>query len=342
MKPTLHVQGMHGMGDCLHQRAVLRQLMQSNSIMLETSWASMYHDLVGPNLKLLRKASGLRTQTKNAQREGELFSAFNRTPSMRSMRVAYSGAQVMATPSRTVLEAMCQVTGTDYATADYSLPVPDEWLDKLNTITGRIPLHKPLLVYRPLVERPEWRGSALRNADPASYAALLADIRDTFYIISVADLEPGKEWLVGPQLIADKTFHKGELDFECLAALFTLADMVFTSGGFAAILAPAVGTPCVSVVGGYEPVTSMVSGARFAPFLAIGPGVPCECFTSMCRRACNKQVDMLAAGIALRDFVSQECIQIADKITPWEGMFSPAVSPRGAATVFERQMRGRR
>src|SRR6202000_3318624 len=211
---------------CLHQRAILRQLMPRFDVTLETSWAAMYHDLVAEGLTLVRKPVALRTQTKNAVREAATFSN-RRTSHNMTLRVMYHGAQVMATKSKTVLEAMCDVTGTDYQTADYRLPIPDQWFQSpiLDDIwRARWHSGKPLLVYRPLVSRPEWKGSAARNADPASYAELFASIRDEFFVVSVADLEPGREWIVGPQLKADMSFHSGELVFETLAALFGLAD----------------------------------------------------------------------------------------------------------------------
>jgi hypothetical protein len=350
MKPWLHVQGMHGMGDALHQRAVLRQLMKSHRVILEASWASMYHDLLGEDLILIRKPSSLRTQAKNVQRESEakLFTPMT-MPAARQMRVSYTGLNTLACPSKTVLEAMCVSTGTSYAEADYRLPVPAEWHTDLFKALGSLPANadRPWLVYRPLVERPEWRGSILRNAAPMAYAKVFEEIRDTFFVISVADLEPGKEWIYGPRLNADMTFHAGELNFEMLAALFEQSKVVYTSSGFGAILAPAVGTACISMTGGYEYPGCHDSAARFAPYLSIGPIVSCHCWTSACRRACDKSVDVGAANKRVRSFLSENSVQIADSTTSHEDMFLPPVPSvqrellSGPATVLERQMRTR-
>jgi hypothetical protein len=308
MKSPLIVQGMHGMGDCVHQRAVLRQLMQSREVWLETSWPAIYHDLVGPDLHLMRRPVGLRTQTKNAQRENSRFDGRDPPRGCERMRVRYMGPDVMQTESKTVLEAMCRNTLTDFAAADYRLPVPGQWLDELEKVFPefRLGFDKPLLVYRPLVERTEWRGSSARNANPRCYIHLFAFLREHFTVVSVADLAPGKEWAVGPQLKADYTFHAGELNFEALAALFSVADLVFTSSGFAAVLAPAVRTPCISIVGGYEFPGTHDSGARFAPFLSIGPREPCLCWTSACNRRCEKDIDMSSAIKQMAEFVSQQ------------------------------------
>src|SRR4051812_17147760 len=118
-KPALHVQGMHGMGDCLHQRAVLRQLMQRYTVTLETSWPSMYHDLIADGLVVTRRPVALRTQTKNATRESEAVKFSPRHAFLRSgMRISYGAGQIMGTPSKTILEAMCEATSTNYGTAD--------------------------------------------------------------------------------------------------------------------------------------------------------------------------------------------------------------------------------
>jgi hypothetical protein len=312
MKSPLHVVGMHGLGDNLHQRAILRQLMQRHVVTLETSWASVYHDLCADGLKLARKRVGLRTQHKNAERESDKFSSLRYAYGMRSLRVAYSGQQVLQTPSKTILEVMCNVTGTSYADADYRLPIPHAWRAGLFAKLGPLPdkaAERPWLVYRPLVARREWHGSVQRNADPAAYATVFNEIQAAgdFFTISVADLEAGQEWIVGENSKADLSFHSGELVFEDLAALFEEANLALTSSGFAAILAPAVGTPCISVVGGYEYPGCHDSAAKFAPYLAIGPKASCSCWTQRCGKICNKTVDLDAALPRVREFVSEVC-----------------------------------
>jgi hypothetical protein len=319
MKPPLFIQGMGGMGDCIHQRAIVRQLMDRHAVTLMTPWPSMYHDLIAEGLIVVRRGIALRTQMKNEQRESEAVQFASRhplAPRGAGMRIAYGGGQVLQTPSKTILEVMCNVTGTSYPDADYRLPVPDAWRSLLFKILYPLPIQsqkKPWMFFRPLVARPEWRGSMARNADVASYRELFNRIRDDFFVISVADLEEGREWLVDPETKADLSFHKGELVFEALAALAQLSELVFTSSGFAAILGPAVGTPTISIVGGYEDPRCHDSGAKFAPYLSIGPRVPCSCWTSACRNVCDKKVEMLSAMTAIDDFLSEIRIQDQDR-----------------------------
>jgi hypothetical protein len=116
-------------------------------------------------------------------------------------------------------------------------------------------------------------------------------------------LEPGREWLVGPQLRADLKFHEGQLTFEQLAALTKAASLVVTSSGFAAILGPAVGTPTLSIIGGYEDGRAHDSGMRFAPYLAIEPEQPCRCWSSACAQPCTRKLNMSKAALAIQNFI---------------------------------------
>lgn len=320
------------MGDCIHQRAVLRQLLPTREVWLETSWPAIYHDL---DVHLVRRDVGLRTQQKNARREIAKFDGRDPPRGAERLRVAYTGGCVMETESKTVLEAMCYNTRTSFATADYRLPIPGEWFDDLAKVFDMAAVSrsgKPLLVYRPLVERPEWRGSVARNANVACYTHLFAFLRNHFFVVSIADLAPGKEWIAGPQLKADVTLHEGELSFEALAALFKVADLVFTSSGFAAILAPAVGTPCINIVGGYEDPRAHDSGSRFAPLLTIGPREPCHCWTSACNRPCRKDIDMGEAVKEIASFVGHGFgINILPRLGDPNDMFDPPMRPAQAA-----------
>jgi len=295
------VRGMHGLGDNLHQRAVIRQLMQRNDVFLESSWVAPYHDLVADGLKVIHKPTSLRTQTKNANREASRFYRGLMPRFGRALQVSYSPEQVRNEGS--VLAAMCSVTGTDYATADFRMPVPATGHDHARLLLDAWQPKKPVLVYRPLVERTEWGGCASRNPDHAAYAGILAAIRDDFFVVSLADLVPGREWMVGRPIRADIECHAGELDFETMAGLISLSSMVYSSPGFAVILAQAVGTPVTCVFGGYENSTSFAGGARFSPYLGIDPINPCQCFSH--NHACQKTIDVPAAASRLRAFAAQ-------------------------------------
>jgi hypothetical protein len=327
-KSPLLIRGFHGMGDCLHMRAIIHQLRQRHDVWLETSWPCIYDDFT--DVKFLSKRVNLRTQTKNAARSSEA-AKFSRAapPGIRSIGVAYNGRSIGSTPSKTILETLCAATGCDFAAADFRMPVPDHWKPPVQQMLKEWNTVKPIMVYRPLTARPEWAGGAVRNANETQYAELLSTIRDDFFVVSVADLVPGREWIVGPKLKADVTFHKGELVFEQLAALFSRAALVFTSGGFGTLLAMAVETPVVSIIGGYERASWASAGARFSPFLGIEPIEPCSCGGS-CGRYCAKVLDMPVATAKLREFLSTICPKNDHIIrTPLSEMFDPAeTTPR--------------
>jgi hypothetical protein len=291
----LYVRGMHGLGDNLHQRGVLRQLAERHDeIWLETSWPSVYHDM--PAIRCVAKGTSLRTQLKNARRQAGLF---RRAPAIGGqLRIWYAPQDVRHTGS--VLAAMCANAGVDPERADFRLPVPQEWSDQARRIVGAT--DRPILVYRPLVERTEWGGCRARNPETRAYAELFARVRERYFVVSVADLVPRVEWMVSEPIQADATFHAGELHFEALVGLFSLASLVWCSPGFAAPLAQAVGTPVVCVFGGYESSRSFSLGARFTPYLGIDPIEPCECFQH--QHSCRKAIDLAAAAQRVDEFMS--------------------------------------
>lgn len=271
-KRELLLQGMHGLGDNLHQRAVIRQLMQRYDVTLESSWVAPYYDLIEQGLKVVHKPTTLRTQTKNAKREAGLFHKA-KPQNVRTRKVWYAPREVRSAGG--VLAAMCRNCDVSYDRADFRLPIKPEWIAAAR---NAVPTDRPILVYRPLVERTEWNGCAARNPDHDAYDALFESIRDRFHVVSVADLVPDVEWVTSQPVVADQEFHHGELPFETLAGLFSIAAMAYTAPGFAVILAQAVGCPVAAVFGSYEASYSFSGGARYSPYLGIDPIVPCDDF----------------------------------------------------------------
>ncbi len=275
--------------------------MLTNEVYLYTSWVSVYHDLIADGLHVLNRPTPLRTQRKNAQREAALFEkSIPRFIKTKIVELPYRPERVRTLD--TVLAAMCEVWQCDYAKADFRLPVPVEWIARLEIKLKWREQQKPLLVYRPLTIRPEWRGAERRNPEFGAYAELFRLIRERFFVVSIADVENGKEWVVGnhPADI-DVRFEKGELTFEELAALFSVAKLIFTSPGFPVILAQAVSTPVFALFGGYEDHRSFLGGARYSPYLGIDPIDPCRCFSH--GHHCKKQVDVESAKKRLLEFV---------------------------------------
>lgn len=307
--PPLYIRGMHGIGDNLHQRAILRILRQRFNVTLETSWASLYHDFIaGGSFRVVNRPIALRTQQKNADRERALFGEMPPHHHVtHSIRLSYARATIDQTASRTITEALFHAAGMPalFPEADFRLPLKAEWEDEAARIMSAWPTKgRPVMIYRPLCMRPEWAGSGVRNANVEDYRAITAKLHEKFFIVSVADLEPQREWIVGPEYPADMAFHRGEFVIEILAAIFRRSDLIVTSGGFAAMLGPAVETPTISILGGYEPPTWCGDGAKFSPYLAIAPNPPCQCGSSGCQNHCSKNLDRPAALAAVQAFTS--------------------------------------
>jgi hypothetical protein len=283
---------MHGLGDCLHQRSVIRQLLANDyEIWLQTPWPNVYYDLVGPRLHLVAAESRLRTQAKNELAHREQLTT-SLPKGIEERRAWYSPEDVRKYGS--VLAAMLANCGCAPSPFDFRLPVPENWQAALK-LRLRVWPNKPIMFFRPLVDRKEWGGCSARNPDHMTYAQLFAAVRSKFFVISVADLIPNLEWLVGPQLKGDLEFHAGELTFEELAALAQISALVFCSPGFATILAQAVETPLITVFGGYENARSFSLGAKLSSMLGVDPIKPCECFSH--NHACDKRIDL---SVALR------------------------------------------
>lgn len=290
MKP-LYVSNMHGLGDSLYARAVIWQLMENHDVWLETPWPAVYHDMVPDGLKLVRKPTALRTQAKNALRQASEYSREPIPFTAERRRIWYTHDEIRKHGS--FLGAMCVASGVELGRFD--LPMREEWLTEAAYL---VPTSKPVMLYRPLVQRTEWQGCAARNPDINAYHDLFESIRDRYFVVSVADLVPGREWIVSNPIQADVEFHRGELSFEIIAALAAMSDLVYCSPGFALILGQAVDTPTVCVFGGHE------SARFYKPYsmnqLLISPENACECFSKT--HQCDKSINMSAAMQALRKF----------------------------------------
>lgn len=291
MPLAYNIAGMLGLGDNIHQRAIIRHLIKTGVVYLQTPWPSVYHDMAGERLKFVKRPTNLRTQQKNSNRQQDQYLR-HAMPSGIGRRIWYTHDEIRRHGS--FLKAMCQPFGI--SNPDFSLPVPQSWVEQVRDM---LPTQgKPVMVYRPLVERKEWNGCASRNPDKDAYKALFDAIADDYFVVSIADLVPGFEWISGHEVRADLSFHAGELSFEQLAGLFSLADLVFCSPGFSLILAQAVNANLVAVFGGHES-PRLYDHGRENNYL-VSPMNPCECFSKT--HACNKAINIELEAHKLRSF----------------------------------------
>lgn len=209
MTRPLLIDGMHGLGDNLYQRAVLAAL--ERPVHLVTSWPQFYADL--PHVRCVKPGPvRLRTQTRNS----------NETPAR-----LWSPAPVGAERIRwhyvhrdgvSILEALCAGLGVDPARVQMSgPPVPPS------------PILGPYIVVRPATVRREWRADS-RNPDPV-YIARAAEAARAWgwKVVSLADLHVSEEWALDPVPPADVVRHRGEGG--AMGALSILAGAEAVVGG---------------------------------------------------------------------------------------------------------------
>jgi SAM-dependent methyltransferase len=299
-KPALVIDGMYGIGDNLHQRAIVRELMKRYDVWLKTCHIDLYWDLTALGLKLLFKPTRLRAQAKTIARENGRYLWPGPPREAMGKKIWYNKPDIDKHGS--ILESMFGEFGMKPTHPDFTLPIKSEWRKRARELIEQWKPNKPVMIYRPIVTRREWDGRS-RNPDPAAYEAIYKAIRDQFFVISIADLSPHLEWIEGPEQSADIKLHQGELDFPTMAALFSEASLVMSPAGFAPVLAQATRVPGITVYGGRESFrTTQRAGAHLAPTLGIDPIKPCDCHSA--NHACDKRIDIDAAKAKALAFVA--------------------------------------
>lgn len=289
-KPPLIISGMFGIGDNLHQRAALKELMKTYDVWLETCQVWCYHDLIAAGMKVLLRPTRLWMHAQNILREKDKYVTAKPPVDAHRRKIWYLKPAIDLHGS--ILAAMNSSFGLPgLADPDFGLPIPKEWRDQAKALMATWDMGgKPLLIHRPIVLRREWDGK-MRNPDPVAYNALYESIRQRFFVVSIASLKQGVEWIVGQEQDADVKIHDGSLTLETMAGLFAEADMVFCNAGFAPVLAQAVGTPSIVVYGGRESFkTTQAAGAHLAPTLGIDPVRPCDCHSHS--HSCDKKINV--------------------------------------------------
>ncbi len=241
------VKGMGGLGDAIHQRALIRRWLDLGfgPIELATSHPEIYWDFrQSRQVHCIPLNCPLRTQAKNERRAEFDAGLPNHIP---TRTIWYTPDRIKREGS--LLKAMAGYSDCEGAN-DISLPIHPDWSVASDRAISRS--DKPLLIVRPAVLRREWNGPA-RNPDPEVLRALVDAVRDRFYVISIADLVHQTEWIDGISPSADATFHAGELHFTTISALMARAGSVVVSPpGFGMAMGRAVGAWTCGVFGSFE------------------------------------------------------------------------------------------
>lgn len=212
---------MQGLGDNVYARAFVKNL--EGSVYLRTPWPQLFSDL--PNVLPVKPETDLRTQSKNADK----YHGWHEMPVGAARRIRYG-----ARPIIQGMELSFGVPPGEFDLPDFGKPI----------VEGRY------ILVRPVTVRSEWRADS-RNPLP-EYVAEAASIarRMGYKIVSVADLEEGKEWALDPMPEYDIAFHKGELSVNQLLSLAQHASAVIGGIGWIVPVCIAAKVPAWFVCGG--------------------------------------------------------------------------------------------
>ncbi|EGT3137579.1 TPA: hypothetical protein SH488_000091 [Salmonella enterica] len=235
MPEKLYFDGMHGIGDNINQRCFIKALVkQGKEVWLRTPLPEIYAGI--PNLHFVKANTPLRTQRKNEQSTSVRFES--EPPGIPRQCIFYGNGHLQA---GSIFDAMQQQFGTLPAAMDLPhYPAPDI----------PVPDGKPLAVIRPTTERTEWhnasRGPLNKYVDEVSRLLALRG----FHVISIADNEPGQEWIPDLEPFAHRKLHDGQLSITQMLALVERADIVLTGACVVMHAALAYGKPMICLQGG--------------------------------------------------------------------------------------------
>jgi hypothetical protein len=267
------IHGMKGLGDNIFQRAFVKPFAaKQRHVYIETPWPELYADLpVG----VVKVATSLRTQAKNQSVSAASWVKAPVRPNV--IRVGYGHYNLSSSSIVKIMEGIFGVS------PEFSLPP----LPACPVVTD-----KPIAVVRPVTVRTEWRNEA-RNPRPEYICQAADELRERgFHVVSIADLAPGLEWLVGDAPSADTAFHAGELRVMELLALIANASICVGGVGWLLPACAAAGVPMVVVAGGQggHNGPARVTDERMQPGLIrwVMPDNYCECGQMLHR--CDKTI----------------------------------------------------
>lgn len=279
---TVLLRGMHGLGDNVHQRAVIRALKKHTGarVAVETPWPELSADLAD---EIYLPEKSLRTQTKNVSRHAGVLPVLHAGDLSKFSQVLKNWYTAENVRRFGYVGAMLHGLGLPRTEQDFSFNPQAGFFVLGNTE------RKPVMVYRPLTVRTEWSGCENRNPDAEAYHDLFAALREHFFVVSVADLAPNVEWITSKPVKADLEAHTGGLSSQNLFWLYAKADLVFCAPGFSLPLAQSVGTKVICVYGGRENSKFYAQNERT---LGVDTVQPCSCMTHT--HPCNKRIDVAA------------------------------------------------
>lgn len=241
--PPIIIEAMHGFGDTLYSRPVVRQLAKERRVYVKTPLPHFYDGI--PGVVPLNTSTPLRTQAK-ANRTLHKHYDTEAPQGYETVGLRYGRDSLKRT---SIIEGLCLKAGVNSRGIIYDLPKlpPPPLINSGN---------KPLAVIRPVTVRSEWENPA-RNPLPEYVAKIGEALMYTHHVVSIADLAPGEEWALDPLPPCHQSFHDGQLGFEESLALCAVADVVVGGVGWIVPAGLCSGVKTIIVLGG--------NGAHNAP-----------------------------------------------------------------------------
>lgn len=199
-------------------------------VYLRTPFMEVYQGL---NVKFVKPSSHLRTQAKNIERSTVKYHEL--PPNTPTVQTRYIGEHLRSMNMVDSLERSYHCKPSKFDLPKFKSCVKSD---------GR-----PICVVRPATIRKEWN-AASRNPDPHYIAQVIEWLRETHYIVSVADIDGDAEYALDPLPYADLTLHEGELSTKELLGLIREADIIIGGVGFIVPACIAYGTRLFCILGG--------------------------------------------------------------------------------------------
>lgn len=276
---------MRGLGDSINQRAFVKAL--DCKVFLDTPWPEIYEDL--PNVTFVRCNTSLRTQSKNIERQSTNRFVDEPPENCVHLNIMYGTRDLQNGGS--MYKKMAYQFGVKPTVFD--LPDFKKHCPIIGGIVKDITKEIKLAVIRPATIRKEWSAIA-RNPDPKYlYEAAEILLENNYCVVSICDLEPDLEWIIGKEPPASLRYHKGELNIKELIGLVQSADVLVGGHGWLTHAAVSGKKPMLVIAGGYGGDNSpeQVADSFFTDTSMLTWLLPdnyCKC--SDMKHECNKEI----------------------------------------------------
>jgi len=281
----MYIEGMYGLGDNIYQRAFIKNI--KTHVYLRTPWVELYQDL--KHVSFIKPDLGLRTQSKH-------ILSLSPTTWTNKQKFLLGHPTHISYGKSGIMEGMRKA----FRCNPDEMDLPD-FSDDAPRIDGKY------VVVRPVTVRKEWLAQS-RNCLPEYIAHAAQVMRERGYkIVSVADLEDGKEWALDPLPEADIIYHRGELALKSLLGLVKNASLTIGAVGWILPACLALKTPLWLVFGGYGAYNSpnLIMDKRFVDTSRIGCAIPDNfCLCDKKDHLCNKRISYYEQKFA--DWLEQQ------------------------------------